>query len=77
MIKEAKNFASNLVAALTPATLANDTVTGIDVNGSYDWNTQSYSYDVCKFGTNAMTSSQTCSGQFNFTDDNPTDNVMD
>ena len=75
MIKEVKIALSGNV---TPEALANDDVTAIDVTGSYDWNTQSYSYDACsKFGTFNSTSSQTCSGPHSFTDDNPSDSYND
>ncbi|MBQ3350043.1 MAG: hypothetical protein IJG38_06550 [Thermoguttaceae bacterium] len=63
MIKEAKNLVRDLAAAITPASLATNDVTPMDVNGSYDWNAQAYSYDVCKIGTMNQTSSQTrCGG---------------
>ena len=77
MIKEAKNLVRDLAAAITPASLASNDVTPIDVNGNYDWNAQAYSYDVCKFGTNNMTSNQTCSGPNNFVDDWPQDSYQD
>ncbi len=77
MIKEAKNLVRDLAAAITPASLATNDVTPINVNGSYDWNAQAYSYDVCKMVTFKQTSNQTCSGQFNQVDDNPFDNYQD
>jgi hypothetical protein len=72
MIKEAKNLVRDLAAAITPASLASNDDTPMDVNGSYDWNAQAYSYDVC----NAMTSMQTRSGntQFPIVDDQNLDN---
>lgn len=73
MIKEVKIALSGNV---TPEALANDDVTALDVAGSYDWNTQSYSYDACKFGTSNMTNSGTNSGGY-FSDDSNNDSYND
>lgn len=77
MIKEAKNLVRDLAAAITPASLASNDITPMDVNGSYDWNSQAYCYDVCKFGTFNRTTSQTRSGQCNAIDDNDLDSISD
>lgn len=74
MIKEVKIALSGNV---TPEDLVDNSVVAVDVTGSYDWNTQSYSYDTCKFGTRNSTSNQTCSGPHNFTDDFPQDSWDD
>ena len=72
MIKEVKIALSGNV---TPEALANDDIVAFDVAGNYDWNTQSYSYDACKFGTTATTSVGTLSGMS--TDDNAYDTCDD
>ena len=77
MIKEAKNLVRDLAAAITPASLATNDVTPMDVNGSYDWNAQAYSYDVCKIGTMNQTTSQTRSNQWNGVDDTNFDSIGD
>lgn len=61
---------------LTPIDLQQK-VTSLSISGKYDWNKQVYQYDSCKFGTMNRTSSQTCSGQFNWVDDNPSDSYSD
>lgn len=78
MIKEAKNLVRDLAAAITPASLATNDVTPMDVTGSYDWNAQAYNYDVCKFATQQTTHFQTRSG-FNIysIDDNNLDSDSD
>lgn len=79
MIKEAKNLVCDLAAAITPASLATNDVTPIDVNGSYDWNAQAFSYDVCKFGTTHWTSVGTnTNGPYGgFDTDNNNDSITD
>lgn len=51
--------------------------TPLDVSGKYDWKKQVYQYDSCKFGSTSRTQNQTCSGQYNFVDDFPTDSYTD
>lgn len=77
MIKEAKNFVRDLAAAITPASLASNDVTPINVNGSYDWNAQAYSYDVCNFGTNEFTTIGTQTGNVYGGDDTNRDSYTD
>ena len=77
MIKEAKNLVRDLAAAITPASLATNDIHPINVNGSYDWNAQAYSYDVCKAGTFNHTTNQTISGPCRIADDFPTDSITD
>lgn len=55
MIQEIKNLGKNLVAAITPVSLASNDVHPVDVNGNYDWNAQAYRYDICNFGTSYNT----------------------
>ena len=61
---------------LTPTDLQTKIVP-LQVSGSYNWEKQAYQYDNCKWGTNSRTSNQTCSGQFNHTDDFPSDSITD
>ena len=77
MIKEAKNLVRDLAAAITPASLASNDVTPMDVNGSYDWNAQAYSYDVCKIGTTNFTRMGTQTGNIGGGDDFNNDSVTD
>ena len=77
MIKEAKNLVRDLAAAITPASLATNDVTPMDVNGSYDWNAQAYSYDVCKIGTINRTSMGTMQPGFNIPSDTNWDQNQD
>lgn len=72
MIKEAKNLVRDLAAAITPASLTVNDTHPVNVKGTYDWNAQAYSYDVC----NAFTSIQTRSGQgpYPYVDDTNMDN---
>lgn len=78
MIKEAKNLVRDLAASITPASLASNEAAPMNVNGSYDWNAQTYCYDVCKFGTTNWTSSQTRSYSGNsVVDDTNSDSITD
>ena len=77
MIKEAKNLVRDLAAAITPASLATNDVTPMDVNGSYDWNAQAYSYDVCNAGTSNRTSMGTMQPGMNIPTDTNWDNNYD
>lgn len=77
MIKEAKNLVRDLAAAITPASLASNDVTPMDVNGNYDWNAQAYSYDVCKIGTNNRTQIGTMQPGWQIPTDQNWDNNQD
>lgn len=60
MIQEVKNFSKNIIAAITPASLASQNdIQPMDVNGKYNWKSQSYSYDICNFGTSRSTNIKT------------------
>ena len=61
---------------LTPTDLQTKIVP-IEVSGNYNWEKQTYQYDNCKWGTSRMTSNQTCSGQFRYVDDFPSDSISD
>ena len=53
----------------------------IDASGVYDWQSQSYKYDVCKFGTfqttHMGTSSYIGASSVLMSDDNNSDNYSD
>lgn len=53
--------------------------TDIDASGVYDWEKQSYQYNVCKWGTNQSTRSGTSSycGQMLMPDDSNMDSYTD
>ena len=63
MIQEIKNFGKNILAAITPATLAANSAPTVDMSGKYDWKAQAYSYNVCNSGTTIGTHSGSCYGR--------------
>lgn len=77
MIKEAKNLVRDLAAAITPSALTVNEIHPLDVTGSYDWNAQAYSYDVCKFGTTNRTQSGTFGPGWNVPNDTNWDSIQD
>ena len=48
-----------------------------DVSGTYDWKSQAYKFDACKWGTSSSTSFGTNSGEWSFRDDSNTDSYSD
>ena len=62
---------------ITPCQLSDKMAKNVEVSCTYDWKKQSAIYKGCKWGTNSMTNSSTCSGQFNFRDDSNSDSYTD
>lgn len=61
---------------MTPCDLQEKTVIQ-DVSGTYDWKSQVYKFDACKWGTTNRTSIGTISGVCNLSDDSTTDSFSD
>lgn len=65
-----------MIKKLTPSDMQSK-VTPIKIAGHYNWKKQVFEENTCKWGTNSMTSRQTCSGQNSWVDDFPMDSYTD